>query len=70
MNNEPFVIEGGPVCRENLNWWRIRVLASQEVVGWMAEGSSGIGYWMRAIDPDEFGFVPYGSGLTCNGQPC
>jgi hypothetical protein len=50
----PFIIEGGPICKDNLNWWKIRVLSSFEVVGWMAEGSAGIGYWISTIDPDEF----------------
>lgn len=54
VRNVPFVIEGGPVCSGNLNWWKIRVLASQPVVGWMAEGSPGVGYWMRELDPDEY----------------
>lgn len=56
VRNVPFVIVDGPVCRNDLNWWKIRVLASTEVIGWMAEGSSGIGYWMRALDPFEFGY--------------
>lgn len=56
VRNVPFVIVDGPVCRNDLNWWKIRVLASQEVIGWMAEGSSGVGYWMRALDPFEFGY--------------
>ena len=56
VRNIPFVIVDGPVCRNALNWWKIRVLASTEVIGWMAEGSSGIGYWMRALDPFEYGY--------------
>lgn len=56
VRNVPFLIEDGPVCRNDLNWWKIRVLASTEVIGWMAEGSSGVGYWMRALDPFEFGY--------------
>ncbi len=56
VRNIPFVIVDGPVCRNELNWWKIRVLASREVIGWMAEGSSGVGYWMRALDPFEFGY--------------
>jgi hypothetical protein len=42
------------VCRDNLNWWKVRVLASQEVVGWLAEGSAGVGYWISTINPNEF----------------
>ena len=56
VRNVPFIIVDGPVCRNDLNWWKIRVLASNEVIGWMAEGSSGIGYWMRALDPFEYGY--------------
>ena len=43
VDGVPFIIEGGPVCVENMNWWQIRVLASAEVVGWMSEGSPGGG---------------------------
>ena len=56
VRNVPFIIEDGPVCRNDLNWWKIRVLASTEVIGWMAEGSSGIGYWMRPLLPFEYGY--------------
>lgn len=56
VRNVPFIIEDGPVCREELNWWKIRVLASSEVIGWMAEGSSGVGYWMSALNPFEYGY--------------
>lgn len=55
VRNVPFVIVDGPVCRNDLNWWKIRVLASTEVIGWMAEGS-GTGHWMRALNPFEFGY--------------
>lgn len=50
----PFIIEGGPVCADSLNWWQIRILASREVVGWMAEGGGSAGYWMSEVDPDEY----------------
>ena len=56
VRNVPFIIVDGPVCRNDLNWWKIRVLASTEVIGWMAEGSSGIGYWMRPLLPFEYGY--------------
>lgn len=56
VRNVPFIIEGGPVCRDELNWWKIRVLASTEVIGWMAEGSSGVGYWMSPLRPFEYGY--------------
>lgn len=51
VDNVPFTIDGGPVCANNLNWWRIRLQSgNREIVGWMAEGSSGVGYWMASID--------------------
>lgn len=50
----PFIVVGGPVCRDNMNWWQIRVLASTEVTGWMAEGSPGIGYWMRELTIEDY----------------
>ena len=56
VRNVPFIIEDGPICRNDLNWWKIRVLASSEVIGWMAEGSSGVGYWMRPLLPFEYGY--------------
>ncbi|QPC84227.1 hypothetical protein G4Y79_07600 [Phototrophicus methaneseepsis] len=54
VDGVPFVIEGGPVCADNMNWWQIRILASTEVVGWMSEGSPSAGYWMSRINPDEY----------------
>ncbi|GAB1422034.1 hypothetical protein MASR2M15_22410 [Anaerolineales bacterium] len=47
LNNVPFVVLDGPVCKDNRNWWKIRVLASTEVVGWFSEGSSGVGFWIK-----------------------
>lgn len=46
----PLVILDGPVCANNLNWWKVRVLASTEVIGWLAEGSPGVGYWIAALE--------------------
>lgn len=54
----PFIVEDGPICRENLNWWKVSILASAPVVGWMAEGSSGVGYWIDTVNPDEFRGLP------------
>lgn len=54
VDGTPFIVEGGPVCRNNLNWWQIRVLSSRPVIGWMAEGSQGVGYWISTINPNEF----------------
>jgi hypothetical protein len=31
----------GPVCRSNLNWWRVRIVARPEVTGWLSEGGPG-----------------------------
>jgi hypothetical protein len=49
--NEPILatlIEGiafdileGPVCMDNLNWWRIQIVARPEVIGWLSEGGPG-----------------------------
>lgn len=54
VNGVPMIIEAGPVCNGNLNWWRVRVLASTPIVGWMAEGSRGVGFWISTINPFEF----------------
>lgn len=54
VENVPFEIVRGPVCRNRLNWWRVRVLASSPVIGWIAEGSTGVGYWLSELDPNEF----------------
>jgi hypothetical protein len=50
----PFIIEGGPICADNMNWWKVRVLSTFEVAGWLSEGSPAAGYWISTIDPDEF----------------
>ena len=51
----PFIVEeGGPVCANNMNWWKVRVLASTPVIGWVSEGSTFAGYWLATIDPKEF----------------
>lgn len=54
VDGVPFVVEDGPVCSGNLNWWKITVLASAPVTGWMAEGSPGVGYWMTELRPDQY----------------
>lgn len=41
----PMVILGGPICADSYNWWQVRILASNEVVGWIAEGGPG-NYWI------------------------
>lgn len=41
----PMIIVGGPVCADAYNWWQVRVLASTEVVGWLAEGGPAQ-YWI------------------------
>jgi hypothetical protein len=54
VDGVPFVIAGGPVCADNLNWWKIQILASRPVLGWVAEGSPGVGYWIDVLNPDEY----------------
>ena len=53
VDGVPFIVEGGPVCKDNYNWWKIRVLDSIPVIGWMAEGGPA-NYWMTALDPNEY----------------
>ncbi len=61
VDGVPFIVIGGPVCRENLNWWQIQILSSRPVVGWVAEGSSGVGYWLTELDPEEeYRYAPRG----------
>jgi hypothetical protein len=36
-----FDILEGPVCRDNLNWWHIQIVARPEVTGWLSEGGPG-----------------------------
>ncbi|MBC8100100.1 MAG: SH3 domain-containing protein [Armatimonadetes bacterium] len=45
LDGVPMIIVGGPVCSENFNWWQVRVLASTEIVGWIAEGGPA-SYWI------------------------
>lgn len=52
VNGTPFIIEGGPVCSNNLNWWRVRIPASSPVIGWIAEGSPFTGYWLGRRSAD------------------
>lgn len=54
VDGVPFEFIGGPVCENNLNWWNIRVLSSNPVDGWIAEGSSGVGRWLSPLDPNEY----------------
>lgn len=54
----PLVILDGPICADNLNWWKVHVLASDEVIGWLAEGSPGVGYWIAALED----VYPLGTG--------
>ena len=54
VNNVAFVFEGGPVCAENINWWYVRISGREDVAGWIAEGSPGVGYWLRQSNPYEY----------------
>jgi len=49
LDGVPMIILEGTVCSNNLNWWKVRVLSTEEVVGWVAEGSSGVGYWIKPL---------------------
>lgn len=53
VDGVPFIVEDGPICRDNYNWWKIRVLDSIPVIGWMAEGGPA-NYWMTSLDPNEY----------------
>lgn len=53
LKGVPFVIEGGPICKDNYNWWKIRILDSVPVIGWMAEGGPA-NYWITVLDPNEY----------------
>lgn len=50
-----FEMIGGPACRNNLNWWQVRLLAPTPLEGWIAEGSTGVGYWISRLNPNEYG---------------
>lgn len=54
VDGVPFEVIGGPSCVNNINWWNVRVRSSNPVDGWIAEGSSGVGYWLSRTNPDEF----------------
>ncbi len=49
----PLVIVNGPVCAYGYNWWQVRVLTSNPVTGWLAEGGPAQ-YWIRVVyaEPD------------------
>lgn len=46
VENVPLEIVSGPVCSEGMNFWQVRVLASEPVIGWLAEGAPP-NYWIR-----------------------
>jgi hypothetical protein len=64
VSGVPFTVAGGPVCADNLNWWKIRIDASRSVLGWIAEGSAGVGYWLNPINPDDYRVVAPPPGGT------
>lgn len=53
LDGVPLEILDGPICRNNLNWWKVHVLSIDEVIGWVAEGSPGVGYWIVELDVQE-----------------
>ncbi|MBZ0302362.1 MAG: hypothetical protein K8J31_21630 [Anaerolineae bacterium] len=36
-----FDVLEGPVCADNLNWWKIQIVSRPEVIGWLSEGGPG-----------------------------
>ncbi|GAB4511359.1 MAG: hypothetical protein OHK0046_09340 [Anaerolineae bacterium] len=42
----PFEILEGPVCAGGMNWWRVNILSTFPVVGWIAEGPRP-NYWFK-----------------------
>lgn len=46
--NVPVEIIGGPVCADTYNWWQVKVLASEPVIGWIAEGGPAQ-YWLAPV---------------------
>jgi hypothetical protein len=48
LKEVPMDIIGGPVCVDSYNWWQVRVLASQEIVGWIAEGGPAQ-FWLVRV---------------------
>lgn len=62
VENVPLEIIGGPLCADTYNWWQVRVLTSNPVVGWMAEGGPA-NYWIapviRATQPATYTPTPF-----------
>jgi hypothetical protein len=52
VNGVPFEILDGPVCANGQNYWRVRILASFEPVGWLAEGPRP-NYWSRPFTSED-----------------
>lgn len=53
----PLEIIGGPVCANGMNYWRVRVLATTPVEGWLAEGARA-NRWIRPFVDEERGYLP------------
>lgn len=45
----PLEVIGGPLCRDGINWWQVRILAPQPVEGWMGEGTP-LDPWIQDFD--------------------
>ena len=41
---EPFIVIGGPECKDQMVWWKVRSLQTQ-LIGWTSEGQAGE-YWL------------------------
>lgn len=48
IENVPLQIIDGPICADSYNWWKVRVLTSNPIEGWLAEGGPA-NYWIAPI---------------------
>lgn len=48
IENVPLLLLDGPVCADSYNWWKVRVLTSNPIEGWLAEGGPA-NYWIAPI---------------------
>ncbi len=53
----PLEIIGGPECVNGMNYWRVRVLASTPVEGWLAEGARA-NRWIRPFVDEDRRYIP------------
>lgn len=48
IENVPILILDGPVCANTYNWWKVRVLSSAPIEGWLAEGGPS-NWWIAPV---------------------